>query len=72
MTEEEHSHEGDGEEIEDLEAPAEAAEDVAGGICTNATNACRPAGSVVHCPYGVTQLCDAPTCKVTTVMEQEQ
>ena len=42
MTEEEHNDEGAAEPIEDLEAPADAQDDVAGGMCAKPTNFCAP------------------------------
>ena len=68
MTDEERSQEGGEDAIEDLEAPAAAQGDVAGGMgpC-RPTNACAPVNTVVtHCSLP-TQLCMEPTCKVTTV-----
>jgi hypothetical protein len=55
MTDEERSEEGSEEPIEDLEAPAEAQEDVAGGRCFPPTGAmCVPKVSckatVLECP----------------------
>ena len=71
MTDEERNEEGAEEEIEDLEAPVEAQDDVAGGLgpC-RPTNACNPTHTVVHCPKGnsITQMCEAPTCNITKVM----
>jgi hypothetical protein len=68
MADEEFSPEGGEEAIEDLEAPAAAQADVAGGIgpC-RPTNQCQPVNTVVHCPDAITQLCDRPTCRVTAV-----
>ncbi len=40
MTEEEREQEGSEESIEDLEAPAETQEDVAGGLCAKPTTIC--------------------------------
>jgi hypothetical protein len=42
MTTEEHNEEGTEEQIEDLEAPAEAQRDVEGGLCATPTNWCAP------------------------------
>ncbi len=58
MTDEERKQEGADEEIGDLEAPAEAQTMVAGGKC--------PRKTLVHC-QDPTQLCMAPTCRVTEV-----
>ena len=68
MTDEERKEEGADEAIEDLEAPAAAQEDVAGGLgpC-KPTNRCAPVNTVVHTCQDPTQLCADPTCKVTTV-----
>lgn len=67
-----HGAEGGEEAIEDLEAPAAAQRDVAGGFGScRPTNRCAPADTVVHCPEGVTQFCIDPTCKVTKVGEAE-
>ena len=69
MTDEERSGEGAEDAIEDLEAPATAQSDVAGGLgpC-RPTNACAPVNTVVtHCDLP-TQFCSAPTCTITTVM----
>jgi hypothetical protein len=52
MTDEERNDEGAEEEVEDLEAPAEAQEDVAGGACP--ANTCR-----------YTTYCLEQTCKAT-------
>ena len=67
MTDEERNQEGAEEQIEDLEAPAEAQGDVAGGMgpC-RPTNACNPVKTVVHCDKP-TQICIDPTCKLTSV-----
>jgi hypothetical protein len=72
MTDEEHGQEGDEEAIEDLEAPAAAAQwDFAGGLAPcRPTNRCRPVNTVVHCPDGITQGCREPTCRVTEVYYQ--
>lgn len=40
MTDEKRKDEGHEEQIEDLEAPAEAQDDVAGGLCASPTNIC--------------------------------
>jgi len=53
MTHDEHTEEGAPEAIEDLEAPAEAQEGVAGGACPNPT--CGTPSMI----------CAAPTCKAT-------
>ena len=42
MTDEERSEEGEGEAVEDLEAPAAAQDDVAGGMCAKPTRFCVP------------------------------
>jgi len=68
MTDEERSREGAEEEIEDLEAPAAAQGEVAGGIGCAPTNACRPVNTVVHC-QPPTQYCHEPTCAETMVYE---
>ncbi len=73
MTDEERSQEGAEEEIEDLEAPATAQREVAGGLPPCApTNACRPVNTVVSCkPYSPTQACLSPTCSITKVEEAD-
>lgn len=69
MTHEEVNKEGAEEEIEDLEAPAEAQGDVAGGyINCRPTNNCAPVNTVVAC-NPPTQLCSLPTCVQTLVHE---
>jgi hypothetical protein len=70
MTDEKRDPEGSEEAIEDLEAPAGAQEDVAGGMgLCRPTNRCAPVNTVVHCP-SPSQLCAPPTCQVTSVMVQ--
>jgi hypothetical protein len=66
MTDDERKQEGAEESVEDLEAPAAEQGGVAGGIVCRPTNACAPVNTVVHC-LAPTQLCEYPTCKVTTV-----
>jgi hypothetical protein len=68
MTDEEFSPEGGEEAIEDLEAPAAAQADVAGGIgpC-RPTNQCQPVNTLVHHCRLPTQLCTPPTCNLTMV-----
>ena len=56
MTESERNDEGAEEAVEDLEAPAAAQEDVAGGDMV------RP------CPGKPSAVCAAPTCKATAVV----
>jgi hypothetical protein len=46
MTPDEQKDEGSEEPVEDLEAPAEAQEDVAGGLCAKPTNFCAPPSCV--------------------------
>jgi hypothetical protein len=81
MTEEERSAgsaEGAEEAIEDLEAPASAQGDVAGGICPNATACHLPTAAcpsptcteVTFCRPGTAQGCAKPTCQVTAVWVQ--
>jgi hypothetical protein len=67
MTDEQFSPEGGEEAIEDLEAPAAAQADVAGGIgpC-RPTNQCRENTLVKNC-VKPTQFCEPPTCNVTMV-----
>lgn len=71
MTDEERRQEGAEEEIEDLEAPAAAQSEVAGGIgigpCAP-TNRCAPVNTVVNC-RAPTQVCGIPTCAKTEVYE---
>lgn len=68
MTDEERSQEGADEEIEDLEAPAAAQGDVAGGLLCRPTNRCAPVNTVVAC-QPPTQYCAPPTCHATSVYE---
>ncbi len=56
---EQHPEEGAPEEIEDLEAPAEALGDVAGGAMGCIPPSCLSKDS------GLVTLCNAPTCKDT-------
>jgi hypothetical protein len=70
MTDEERNQEGAEQHIEDLEAPADAQSDVAGGLGCLPTNACNPVKTVVHC-QSPTQFCQTPTCKVTKVQIAE-
>jgi hypothetical protein len=70
MTDEERGEEGTEEEIEDLEAPAVAQGGVIGGLPCRPTNRCAPVNTMVNCPNTVTQLCLAPTCAQTQVLEQ--
>jgi hypothetical protein len=58
MTDEEYQEEGAGEQIEDLEAPAEAQSDVAGGFWLPC-----PAPSAV-CPVSLVPKCARPTDQV--------
>ncbi len=69
MTDEERKEEGAEEAIEDLEAPAAAQDDVAGGLgpC-KPTNACKAVNTLVHTCSTPTQLCVEPTCRTTSVM----
>jgi hypothetical protein len=72
--------EGAEEAIEDLEAPAAAQEDVAGGIvrcpnnteCHLPTNACSnpTCTGQTYCKPGTAQGCATPTCQVTAVWVQ--
>jgi hypothetical protein len=81
MTDEEQgaeSVEGGEEAIEDLEAPAGAQRDVAGGICPNATACHLPTSGcsnptcteVTFCRPGTAQACEKPSCQVTAVRVQ--
>ncbi|HEX4034788.1 MAG TPA: hypothetical protein VHX66_10120 [Solirubrobacteraceae bacterium] len=77
MTDGERNEEGAEEALEDLEAPAESAADVAGGICPQATGVCRPTNrcspvnTMIHCSPP-TQLCPTGyTCELTQVAEQQ-
>lgn len=71
------SEEGAEEAIEDLEAPATAQEDVAGGLCPSntachlPTQACSnpTCTSQTYCK-GTAQGCAKPTCQVTAVWVQ--
>jgi hypothetical protein len=58
MTDEERNAEGAGESIEDLEAPAAAQDDVAGGVTKCATPTCGGDSSV-------STFCHMPTCSKT-------
>jgi hypothetical protein len=55
MTEAERNEEGAEDTVEDLEAPASAQEDVAGGEGTN-------------CPGAASAVCANPTCRATKVL----
>jgi hypothetical protein len=76
MTEEEQaaeSVEGGEEAIEDLEAPASAQRDVAGGIaCHLPTRACSnpTCTAATYCRPGTAQGCEKPSCQVTSVFVQ--
>lgn len=59
MTDEERRQEGTEEPIEDLEAPAGAQEDVAGGAANCIPPSCPG-------PTQVVLLCEGPTCRATT------
>ena len=67
MTDDERKQEGADEEIEDLEAPAEAQEDVAGGLDAELDARCK-ATARKWCPPKPTY-CSQPTCKTTAVHE---
>ena len=59
MTEDERKEEGSEDLVEDLEAPASAQEDVAGGKMGCIPPSCiAPASDVIN-------LCNVPTCKAT-------
>jgi hypothetical protein len=70
--------EGGEEAIEDLEAPASAQGDVAGGICPNATACHLPTSGcsnptctgVTYCKPGTAQGCEKPSCQITSVLVQ--
>lgn len=75
MTDEHGGEEGAEEAIEDLEAPAAAWADVAGGMviqCHLPTNACSnpTCTSQTYCKPGTVQGCDGKTCAITVVRVQ--
>jgi hypothetical protein len=62
MTDEQRSDEGAEETIEDLDAPAAAQSDVAGGMCMAPSELCRKPTEYTGCAK--------PTCKTTEVVVQ--
>ena len=66
MTEEERNAEGAGESIEDLEAPAAAQDDVAGGVTKCATPTCGGDSTVSTFCRGVTCSKTAAECALGT------
>ena len=66
MTEEERNAEGAGESIEDLEAPAAAQDDVAGGVTECATPTCGGDSTVSTFCQGVTCSKTASQCALGT------
>ncbi len=74
MTDEERQDEGAEEAIEDLEAPAAAQDDVAGGViaCNLPTKGCSnpTCTSQTWCKPGTHQGCDMPTCGASIVHVQ--
>lgn len=71
MTDDERRAEGADETIEDLDAPAEALDDVAGGIaCKLPTGGQCPSptcNQLTWCLPGTGQNCSKPTCKQTAI-----
>ncbi len=67
MTDDERKQEGADEEIEDLEPPAEAQSDVAGGLDAALDAKCKYT-TRNWCPPKPTY-CSQPTCKTTAVHE---
>jgi hypothetical protein len=76
MTDDHSADEGTEEALEDLEAPAEQAGDVAGGICPHGTIACQlptqgcgtpSCTGQTWCRPGTVQDCVPGTCKTSEV-----
>lgn len=71
MTDDERRHEGADEEIEDLEAPAEAQDDVAGGVDVDLAAKCPWKSTAKQCKPGTIYQCKGATCKETTIYVAE-
>ena len=69
MTDEQRNEEGAEEAIEDLEAPAEAQGDVAGGACPVAT--CFSPSNICRKP-SVWDECKAPSCAKSEIVIKAQ
>jgi hypothetical protein len=70
MTDEERKREGDEEPVEDLEAPAEAQDDVAGGLLADGDDAKCKKPTKRWCQPGTKVDCISPTCVGTGVAAQ--